>query len=212
MPNSPRSPCAHQSRSIMTHDLICDAAEEALREGGLSLCTIQEVATRAGRSAGSVYRRFGDKDRMIVSVIERYLERALSANDTNFKILVDTHPHLEGRLKALVEGAVVGQRRDWRLTQAFRDAAARSSKKEITASMVMARDASLALAKQTLRSCSSEIAHRDKEQAIDFAVNMLGGAMEVMMRGTARAMSDSVFQSEIQKMLYCYLTSRGTDD
>ncbi len=201
---SPRS--AVQSRSIVTHDLLCDAAEEALREGGLALCTIQEVAARAGRSAGSVYRRFGDKDRMIVAVIERYLERTLAANESNFQILVDTYPHLEGRLKALVEGAVAGQRRDWRMTQAFRDAAAGSSNKDVTAAMVRARDASLGLVKRALRGCSSEIAHRDKERAIEFAVNMLGGALEVMMRGPAREMSDSAFQSELQTMLYGYLS------
>lgn len=212
MPKRASAPSALQNRSIVTHDLLCDAAEEALREGGLALCTIQEVARRAKRSTGSVYRRFGDKDRMIVAVMENYLERALAANEANFPILVDRHPHLEDRLKALVEGTVAGQRRNWRLVQAFRDAAARSSNKEVTASMVRARAASFDLAKRALRGCSSEIAHRDKEQAIEFAVNMLGGAFEVMMRVPARAMSDTAFQLELHKMLYRYLTSRATDD
>ena len=210
MPKRPSAHSALQSRSIVTHDLLCDAAEGVLREGGLALCTIQEVAARAGRSAGSVYRRFGDKDRMIVAVIERYLERTLAANESNFQILVDTYPHLEGRLRALVEGAVAGQRRDWRMTQAFRDAAAGSSNKDVTAAMVRARDASLGLVKRALRGCSSEIAHRDKERAIEFAVNMLGGALEVMTRGPARAMSDAAYESELHRMLYSYLTAHAT--
>lgn len=145
---------------------------------------------------------------MIVSVIERYLERMLRANETNFQILVDTYPRLEGRLEALVEGAVSGQRHNWRLTQAFREAAARSSNAALTASMVRARDVSLGLVKRALRECSSEITHADKEKAIDFAVNMLRGALEVMMHEPANTMSGSVFQSELHKMLHGYLTSR----
>lgn len=208
MPKSPSAPAALQNRSILTHDLLCDAAEEALREGGLGLCTIQEVAARAGRSAGSVYRRFGDKDRMIVAVIERYLERVQAANEANFPVLVERYPRLEARLQALVAGAVAGHRRDWRLVQAFREAAAGSSNKALTVSMVRVRDASLDLAKRALRGCSSEIVHRDKERAIEFAVNMLAGALEVMARGPARAMSEADYESELQTMLYGYLTGR----
>ncbi|HXI87267.1 MAG TPA: helix-turn-helix domain-containing protein, partial [Parvularculaceae bacterium] len=58
-------PAARQRRSALTEDLLCDAAENVLREAGLSGGTVEAVAARAGRSAGSVYRRFGDKDAMI---------------------------------------------------------------------------------------------------------------------------------------------------
>ncbi|WP_338467647.1 TetR/AcrR family transcriptional regulator [Novosphingobium sp. ZN18A2] len=211
MSHGPNQPIARQHRSKVTHDLLCDAAEEALREGGLALCTIQEVARRAGRSGASVYRRFGDKDRMIIAVIERYLERMLSANEVGFKALAEQYPRLEERLKVLVEGAVASQRRDARLVRAFRDAAARSSNDALTAAMVWMRDAVLDLARRALRDCSSEIARQDKEQAITFAVDMLMGALEVLTNNDAPSLSDGAYQSELYDMLYGYLSSPAID-
>jgi AcrR family transcriptional regulator len=194
---------------MVTHDLLCDAAEQALREGGLALCTIQEVAQRAGRSAGSVYRRFGDKDRMIVAVMERYLERALSTNEANLKMLADRYPRLEDRLKAIVEGTVTGQRRDQNLLQAFRDAAARSSNTELPDAARRVSNATLGFIRQAMRDCASEIEHRDKDLAIDIALNALGGAVDMMARGPARKVSSAAFQSEMHEMLYGYLTGAG---
>lgn len=205
MSQSQAPPPALQSRSQLTQDRLCDAAEEALREGGLACCTIQEVARRAGRSVGSVYRRFGDKDRMIISVMQRYLERAELANKANLRILTDRYPDLESRLRALIHGAAQGHRRDWRLAQAFRDAAAGSSNAAMTEALFRVRDIALGLAKQALLGCSSEIMHADKEQAAEFAVNILLGAIEVMVRGPSRLMTDDVFQAELHEMLLGYL-------
>jgi AcrR family transcriptional regulator len=199
-------PSALQDRSLVTRDLLCDAAEDLLREGGLALCTIQDVAARSGRSAGSVYRRFGDKDGMIEAVIERYLARTLSANETNFRTLTLKCPDLSGRVKALVDGAVAGRRREGKLIEAFREAAAASSSDALSAAFERTRTAALELAKRALRECSTEIAHPNKARAIDFAVSMLAGAMETMMRPPA-ALGDRVIRAELHAMLMSYLTT-----
>jgi AcrR family transcriptional regulator len=207
MSNSAKRPSAHQDRSVATQDLLCDAAEEILREGGLALCTVQEVAIRSGRSPGSVYRRFGDKDGMIEAVLERYLERTLGASDANLRQLIAKCPDLSSRIKGLVDGGVIGQRRDGRLVEAFRDAAAMSSNTRLQEQFNRTRRATFDLVKQrALEGCSSEIAHPDKERAIEFAIAMLVGAIESIMRARTVSISDRTLRTELHAMLLSYLT------
>jgi AcrR family transcriptional regulator len=203
----PARPKAQQDRSTVTHDLLCDAAEDFLREGGLAACTIQEVAARSGRSAGSVYRRFGDKEAMIEAVIERYLARALETNMSNLAAWKKKYPDLASRLKELVDGAIAGQRRNGRLIEAFREAAATASSATLPAAVDRTRKAAFDLLKQMLRDCSGEIMRPNKEGAIEFAVAMLGAALESRMRPRPLPMSDAVLRSELTGMLLTYLTT-----
>ena len=52
----------------MTRELIFQAGAGLLEEGGAEALTVAAVAARAGVSVGSVYRRFGDKDRLLASL------------------------------------------------------------------------------------------------------------------------------------------------
>jgi AcrR family transcriptional regulator len=61
-------PPAQQARSRLTQQRILDAGTALLEEGGAEVLTIAAVASRAGVSVGSVYRRFGDKDRLIAAL------------------------------------------------------------------------------------------------------------------------------------------------
>jgi AcrR family transcriptional regulator len=61
-------PRARQSRSRVTRELIFQAGARLLEEGGAEALTVGAVAARAGVSVGSVYRRFGDKDRLLASL------------------------------------------------------------------------------------------------------------------------------------------------
>jgi AcrR family transcriptional regulator len=61
-------PPAQQARSRLTQQRILAAGTALLEEGGAELLTIAAVAARAGVSVGSVYRRFGDKDRLIAAL------------------------------------------------------------------------------------------------------------------------------------------------
>lgn len=196
----PSRPSALQDRSVVTRDLLCDAAEDLLREGGLARCTIQDVAARSGRSAGSVYRRFGDKDGMIEAVLARYLERTLAANEKDIRGLASRHPDLSGRLKALVSGVVGARRRDWRLLEAFREAAEISSGAALPAAFDRMRAITLGLVKRTLWECEPAI----PGSAIDFALAILTNATESMMRDPS--LGDRVIRQELHKLLLRYLT------
>lgn len=64
----PDLPRARQARSRVTQELIFRAGAALLEEGGAEALTVAAVAARAGVSVGSVYRRFGDKDRLLASL------------------------------------------------------------------------------------------------------------------------------------------------
>jgi AcrR family transcriptional regulator len=61
-------PPAQQARSRLTQQRILEAGTALLEEGGTEALTVAAVASRAGVSVGSVYRRFGDKDRLIAAL------------------------------------------------------------------------------------------------------------------------------------------------
>ncbi|MEH0573101.1 MULTISPECIES: TetR/AcrR family transcriptional regulator [Streptomyces] len=61
-------PPAQQARSRLTQQRILEAGTALLEEGGTEALTVAALAARAGVSVGSVYRRFGDKDRLIAAL------------------------------------------------------------------------------------------------------------------------------------------------
>ncbi|MGH6876330.1 MAG: TetR/AcrR family transcriptional regulator [Rhizomicrobium sp.] len=196
-------PTALQDRSAITEDRLCDAAEALLREGGLAACTIQAVAERAKRAPASVYRRFGDKDRMIEAVFERYATRARAANEANLKAVRRHSGDLSGRLKAIVDATVAGHRRDGNLMLAFRDAGVLSSAHSSRIAAQRVRQATLGLASEALREC---IADPDKAGAVDFALAVLAGSIETLMRAP-QPFGDRVLRNELHAMLLAYLTA-----
>jgi AcrR family transcriptional regulator len=61
-------PPALQARSRLTQDRIFTAGTRLLEEGGPEALTVAAVAAEAGVSVGSVYRRFGDKERLLGAI------------------------------------------------------------------------------------------------------------------------------------------------
>jgi AcrR family transcriptional regulator len=67
-------PPAQQARSRLTQQRILEAGTALLEQGGTEALTVAAVASRAGVSVGSVYRRFGDKDRLIAALQHDMIE------------------------------------------------------------------------------------------------------------------------------------------
>jgi AcrR family transcriptional regulator len=61
-------PPAQQARSRITRQRVLQAGTALLEEGGTEALTVGAVANRAGVAVGSVYRRFGDKDRLLAAL------------------------------------------------------------------------------------------------------------------------------------------------
>jgi AcrR family transcriptional regulator len=67
-------PPALQARSRLTQDRIFAAGTRLLQEGGAEALTVAAVAQAAGVAVGSVYRRFGDKERLFGAIQARFTE------------------------------------------------------------------------------------------------------------------------------------------
>lgn len=68
------APPALQARSRATQERIFEAGTRLLEEGGEDALTIAAVAATAGVAVGSVYRRFGDKERLLHALQSRFTE------------------------------------------------------------------------------------------------------------------------------------------
>jgi AcrR family transcriptional regulator len=66
-------PPALQARSRLTQDRILLAGRRLLQDGGPDALTVAAVASAAGVAVGSVYRRFGDKERLFGAILARFL-------------------------------------------------------------------------------------------------------------------------------------------
>src|SRR5271166_6429454 len=67
-------PPALQQRSRVTHERLFAAGTRLLEEGGEEALTVAAVADAAGLSVGSVYRRFGDKERLLAAIQTRFTD------------------------------------------------------------------------------------------------------------------------------------------
>ncbi|MFF4117620.1 TetR/AcrR family transcriptional regulator [Streptomyces sp. NPDC001714] len=94
-------PPAQQARSRLTQQRILEAGTALLEEGGTEALTVAAVAARAGVAVGSVYRRFGDKDRLIAALQHDMIEQ-FNADIVRRFAPLSTEP------SALVASAVTG--------------------------------------------------------------------------------------------------------
>ena len=70
------------ARAAATRELLIDATEALLRDGGLAAVTTQNVARRAGVAEGTIYRHFQNRDELIVRAIRERLRADFAAPKT----------------------------------------------------------------------------------------------------------------------------------
>jgi AcrR family transcriptional regulator len=66
----PRARRSHAERTAETRSKILEATVESITEIGLSRTTAAEITARAGVTWGAVQHHFGDKDGILVAVVE----------------------------------------------------------------------------------------------------------------------------------------------
>jgi AcrR family transcriptional regulator len=67
-------PAALQERSRRSQQDILQAGYALLEEGGVDALTVAAVAERAGMAVGSIYRRFGDKEGLLLAIQHAFTE------------------------------------------------------------------------------------------------------------------------------------------
>jgi AcrR family transcriptional regulator len=90
-----------QQRSLQTLDRLLDAAEAVIREEGIADLTVVKVVKRAQSSVGAFYRRFPDRDALLLAIQERNHVRAIEMYDTQVAELEAAHASLEETLRQL---------------------------------------------------------------------------------------------------------------
>ncbi|TLS46606.1 TetR/AcrR family transcriptional regulator [Streptomyces montanus] len=73
-----RRPAALQERSRRSQEDILRAGYALLEEGGADALTVAAVAERAGMAVGSIYRRFGDKEGLLLTIQHAFTESLLA--------------------------------------------------------------------------------------------------------------------------------------
>ncbi len=62
-----------QARSRLTQDAILDAAELLFGRHGIDATSVTDVAAQAGRSIGSLYHHFDNKEMLVAAVVDRII-------------------------------------------------------------------------------------------------------------------------------------------
>ncbi len=91
-----------------TDDIILDAAEDCFTTFGVRRTTVEDIATAAGVSRITVYRRIGSRDRIVLAVLLRIVDRYL----TRLRPRLLAQPTLGEAIVVLVRSTVRAARRD----------------------------------------------------------------------------------------------------
>ncbi|HET6753331.1 MAG TPA: TetR/AcrR family transcriptional regulator [Jiangellaceae bacterium] len=89
-----------ERRRQHTRDLLLDAAEQLFATKGFEGAALDEIADSAGYTRGAIYKHFGSKEELFLTVNKRFNERFL----TGFLDLIDpSTPHEEIDLDAIAK-------------------------------------------------------------------------------------------------------------
>ncbi len=149
---------------------LLTATLAVIEEQGLAGVTIPEIATAAGLSPGSVYRRFDDKEAMIRIALLRFLEASQEINQASLPSERLQGLTLEEALVALSRGLVAQYRGRLGLLRAldqYLEGQADAAFRERAVSLV---EANLQLVIGALTPFHDRIAAPDPERAITFAL------------------------------------------
>ncbi|HXM19030.1 MAG TPA: helix-turn-helix domain-containing protein [Candidatus Tumulicola sp.] len=167
-----------QARSKESQARLMRAAREILNEKGLEAATVPRVAARAGLSAGSVYRRFPDKDALIRSAVLDFVQRLEAANAAVLTPKLAKLGSLSDFAKMAVKTSLAAHRKNARMLRAIHqfilahpDTAFKKKVVEVEVRSVQ-RVADFLLLKR------KEIRHPHPAKAVTFALMLLGAALQ----------------------------------
>ncbi|WP_186453994.1 TetR/AcrR family transcriptional regulator [Denitratisoma sp. DHT3] len=105
-PNQKKLP--RQSRSKFTLDVILEAAEQLLRDGGVAAVTTRRVALRAGVGLSTLYDYFPNRDAIIIQLANRLMQRR--QEEMAPELVASQEKSMPELFKAIAEYAVANDR------------------------------------------------------------------------------------------------------
>ena len=85
-----RRALTREQAQARTRELVLGAAEELFLTKGLHATTVAEIAATAGRTQGSIYGNFTNKEALCLAVLERRYEQIFAELEENWPTL-QTH-------------------------------------------------------------------------------------------------------------------------
>jgi AcrR family transcriptional regulator len=194
-----------QARTRASLERILDAAEALIAERGFDGASIADIAQRAKSSVGGVYRRFRDKEGLLLALHERFCEEACATADEAFDpnrwkrsgaaaiinqfaaFLVQIYRDREGLLCAFLARATV-------------DEPLRNRSRQLFAHIEQGLHA-------LLSQRQAEISHPHPELAIGLGLHTILGSLNhtVQTGVTAVQLTDARLASELARLLNAYL-------
>jgi AcrR family transcriptional regulator len=110
---------ALQARSRESLDRLVQAGLDILEHEGPDALTVGAVAERAGLAVGTVYRRFGNKERMLATLQFEFIQRLDAGIDRQFGAARDTKLGDAERIRIAVQAVSRGFERHARLLGVF---------------------------------------------------------------------------------------------
>lgn len=167
-----------QARSRESLGRLMKAAREILNEKGLESATVPRVAARAGLSAGSVYRRFPNKDALMRAVILETLETLDAAAASELTPDLAERLSLQAFVEALVRHQLVGQRKNARMLRAMLQFTLSHTNAAFKKKSVEVNARSLRRLADFLLLKRSEINHPDPKKALPLALMLVGNMLQ----------------------------------
>ena len=211
METAPRAPL--QARSRRTMEDLLRATLAVIEERGLSGVTIPAVASAAGVSTGSVYRRFENKEAMIRAAFVRLLELSQETNRANLPADRLRGFQLADALLAVSRGLVAQYRGRIGLMKALDQYLEGPADEAFRARAVDLIAGNVRLLVGALRPFREAISPTDPERAVSFA---LLSAMTLVEANKLHAspiwsrvlpLDDEALASEVARVMAAYLTT-----
>ena len=110
---------AVQARSRISTDRLVQAGLGILSDGGADALTMSAVALRAGLAVGTVYRRFGDKERLLAALLFHFIQTVDADIDRYVRNAQRSAVNDAQRVSAAVQGVSRSFERHERLLGVF---------------------------------------------------------------------------------------------
>ena len=204
---------AKQQRSHETLDRLLAATEKVLSRDGLQATTVAAVAEEAGMSVGIVYKRFPDKDALMRAVYVRFFERSDEANAA----ALDPSRWTTHSAAQIIDALVGGMVRAYVMHEALLRSLIQFAESHADAAF---RAQAEAMRRKTFDAIGTlllqrpqEITHRDRRNAIEFSLLLLGLALRGIVLGDGMKQykfteSQTVLARELSHAVKAYLGAK----
>jgi AcrR family transcriptional regulator len=194
-----------QERAVVTVEAIVAAAGQVFAEHGYAAGTPERIADRAGVSLGTVYEQFPDKDAILVALVERHLDDALSALTPLLTDLITQAPPIEDGVCRMLRALVALHRTHPALHRVLFEEAPRPE------ALRRRLDRTVGAAVEAVRAyldARPEVKVPDRTVAAQLVVQVAESVTHGLVLSPQGGVDPDAYVRETERMLVRYLTGR----